>query len=50
MILTALNKLIHELEELILKAELHKTFNTKLIPVKVEKSLKIYHPNKIRYQ
>jgi hypothetical protein len=50
MVLTALNKLIHELEDLLLKAELHKRFNMTIIPVHIEKRLNILHPNKIRYQ
>jgi hypothetical protein len=47
---TTLNKLIHNLENLILNAQLHKRFSMEAIPLKVEQRLNIPHPNKIKYQ
>jgi hypothetical protein len=47
---TALTKLIHHLENLILEAQLHERFNTKVIPLHVEQRIKIRNPDWIKYQ
>ncbi len=47
---TAINELIHNLENIILKAELHKRFNRLVIPLEMEQRIYIPHQNTIRYQ
>jgi hypothetical protein len=46
----ALNALIHNLENLILKAQLHKRFNMQIIPLEIEKKINFPRPDKIKYQ
>ena len=47
---TALNRLILNLEDLILKAELHKRFSMEVIPLKIEQRINVPQPDKIRFQ
>ncbi len=47
---TTLNRLIHNMEVMMLEAELHRVFKKQVMPLRVEQKLKILPPDRIKLQ